>query len=76
MRHLAERVHAGIGAPGSVARHLLAAEAEDRGLEHLLEREPVRLALPADEAAPVILERELVARHGSTVPAATVVPRK
>ena len=75
VRDLAERMHAGIGAPGHVARHPLAAETEDRGLEHLLQREAVQLALPADEAAAVVLERELVARHASTVPAGTARPR-
>ena len=69
MRRLAQRMNAGIGAAGAMHDDRLAAEALDRLFEDLLHREPVRLALPADEAGAVIFERQLVAGHGSTVPA-------
>ncbi len=76
MGDLAERMHAGIGAASDVGDHPLAAEAEDGALEHFLDGEPVALTLPANEAAPVILDHELVARHPSTVPAGTGRPRR
>ena len=52
MRGLAQRMHAGIGAPRAVHGNLLAAEPGDGGFERLLHREAIRLALPADEPVP------------------------
>ena len=72
MCDLAERVHAGIGAPSAMHMHGVAAERRDRGGEHALHRDAVVLHLPADEGAAVIFDGELEARHhASRVPAAT-----
>ena len=49
MCHLAECVDAGIGAPGAEHPHPLTREPLDRGLDRLLDRRTVVLALPADE---------------------------
>jgi len=67
---LAKRVYASIGAAGTMDREMLAAEAVIAVFERFLHREAVRLALPADEPRAVIFDRQLVAGHGSTVPAA------
>ena len=40
----------------------------DRGLEDLLHREPVGLALPTDQPGAVIFDNQLVTGHGSFVP--------
>jgi hypothetical protein len=63
MRHLRERVHAGIGAAGAIDRCALAAEFLDRVFDDLLDRHALALALPADERRAVVLERDLVAGH-------------
>ena len=63
-------MHARIGAAGAVDADLLPAKAGDRGFERFLHRQAVRLALPADQPRAVIFDRQLVAGHGSTVPAA------
>ena len=52
MGDLADGVDAGIGPSGAMHDDALAAEAQDRRLQHLLHGEAVLLALPADEAAP------------------------
>ncbi len=64
MGDLAERVDAGVGAPGAEHRRRLAREVPDRLLDRLLDRGAVLLALPADEGAAVVFEDEPVARHG------------
>src|SRR6185312_14936136 len=76
MRDLRERVHPGIGATGAVHNHALAAEFCDRVFERGLHRYPCGLALPADEAGAVVLDRQLVAGHGSTRPGGTANPRR
>ncbi len=53
-------------APWTVTR--FPAELRDRGFQRLLNREPVRLALPPYQPGSVIFDRQLVAGHGSTVP--------
>ena len=63
MRDLTQRMHAGIGAPGALHVHLLAAERRDRRGERPLHRRTVCLYLPADERSAVILDQEFVARH-------------
>ena len=63
MRHLAERMHARVGAPGAAHGRALAGQPDERLLDRLLDRAPVRLPLPADERAAVILDRQLVAGH-------------
>ena len=63
MRHLAEGVHAGIGAPGAGDRDALAAKFEDRLFQSALHRRAVVLALPADERRSVIFDGEAIARH-------------
>ena len=73
-RDLSERVHAGVGAPGAVHGHRSALDRRQRVLEHPLDRDAVRLALPADVVGAVVLEGELQrAGHGLTcyVPRAT-----
>src|SRR5258708_24342503 len=64
VRHLAERVHAGIGPPRSRRANALAGEGQHGFLECSLHRRAVLLALPADERRAVIFDRELVAGHG------------
>ena len=63
MGDLAERMDAGIGAPGALDRDRLAGEGGDRLLDRLLHRAAVLLALPADIGAAVIFDGQLVARH-------------
>ena len=63
MRDLAERVHAGIGAPGAGDGDALAGEGRDRLGEHALHRGAVVLHLPADKGRAVIFDGELVAGH-------------
>src|SRR3546814_11036655 len=70
------RVNPGVGATRALDQHALAAEAPDRLLQGRLHRGAVGLALPADEVGAVILDGDLVARHGSTVPAGSAKPRK
>ena len=65
MRHLAERMHARVGAPGPADLHALAAERLDRQHQCALHRGRRALHLPANEGSAVIFDRELVARHGS-----------
>src|SRR6516162_7040093 len=76
MRILTERMHTGIGAPGAVDGDPLAAKPTDRSFERLLHRQAVCLPLPAGEPGAVIFDRQLVAGHGSTVPAAIGKPRR
>ncbi len=70
MRHLSKGVDPGIGAAGAMDDNHLAAELRDCGFERLLHRQSLRLTLPADEPGAVVFDRQLVARHGSKVPAA------
>src|SRR4051794_18918544 len=63
MPDLTARVHAGIGAPRGMHDALLAGGALDRGLDRLLHRQPICLALPADEPRAVIFDDDLVAKH-------------
>ena len=63
MRDLAQRMHAGVGAPRAMRGRALSRHGEERALERLLDRKAVLLPLPADERRAVIFERELVARH-------------
>ncbi len=67
MRHLAQRVHAGIGAARAGHRRRLA-EPRQRRLERRLHRRPGRLPLPADERPAMVFERQLEARHGACLP--------
>src|SRR5579864_3649980 len=76
MCRLRQRVDARIGATRTVHCELLAAEALDRGLDDLLHRQAVILALPADEAGAVKFEDQLVAGHGSRVPTGSGKPRR
>ncbi len=56
-------MHAGIGAAGSVHAGALAAKGEERVFQRFLDRDAVRLPLPANERAAVVFESEFVARH-------------
>ena len=56
MGNLGEGMHARIGSAGADDRDGLAAKCPDRGLNGLLHRWAVRLALPADEAATIVFE--------------------
>src|SRR3546814_1405526 len=76
MGDLAEGVDAVIGASGPLHQHRRAAEAVDRLLEGRLHRRAIGLALPADEAGPVVLHDDPVTRHGSTVPTGSAKPRR
>ena len=66
MRHLAQGVNAGIGAPGNEHLGFFATKSRDRFLNHLLNPKTVFLALPADKVAAVIFEGEFVALHHSS----------
>ena len=63
MRDLAQRMHAGVGAPRAVGDRALGGHREQRVLERLLDRKAVLLPLPADEWRAVIFEDEPEARH-------------
>ena len=79
MRDLAQRMHAGIGAPRPARHRVLAGEGLDGLREAALHRGAVLLHLPADEGRAVIFENELVAGHGgqpSAVPARSCTPRR
>ena len=80
MRDLAERMHAGVGAPGTGNNDALAGEGRDRVGEHALHRNAVVLRLPADKRRAVIFDGEFVAWHldchSTRVPGAIGVPRK
>ena len=63
MRDLAQRMHAGVGAPRAMGGRALAGHGEEGALQRLLDRKAVLLPLPADERRAVIFEGELEARH-------------
>ena len=63
MGDLAQRMDAGVGAPGALDHDGFAGEGGDRLLDRLLDGAAVLLPLPADEGAAVIFDGELVARH-------------
>ena len=63
MRHLAERMHAGIGAAGALHVRALAAERLDRRRKHTLYGDSGCLDLPTGKRRAVIFDQELVARH-------------
>jgi len=65
MSDLAERVHAGVGAPGAGDERLFLAEPRDRLLQRLLDRGAVALPLPAGKVGPVVFDRQFVARIAS-----------
>ena len=63
MRHLAARVHAGIGAAGALHQHLFAGQRLDRRRQFALHGHLIGLDLPAAERRAVIFDGQLVARH-------------
>src|ERR1700688_4854045 len=63
MRHLPERMHAGIGAAGAVDANRFAADRLDRVFQRALHGSAIVLDLPAAEGAAVIFDEELVAGH-------------
>ena len=63
MRHLAAGVHAGIGAPGALHRHRLAAEGLERGGEHPLHGQARGLHLPAGKGGAVIFNFKHIPGH-------------
>ncbi len=67
MRDLAQRMHAGVGAPGAMGGRALARHGEKRVLQRLLDRKAILLALPADERRAVIFEGELETRHRRSI---------
>src|SRR4029077_5818456 len=76
--HLSYRVHAGVGAAGTMDAHFLAAETRCVERELALHRGAILLNLPAYERGTVVLDRELVAGHGTysnLVPGRTELPR-
>jgi hypothetical protein len=79
VRHHAERVHAGVGAPGGVHRPVPPGQGRERVLHDALDGPLARrLPLPTGEAAAVELEgqpdapqrRQAVRRRGGTRPKA------
>ncbi len=65
--HLAERMHAGVGAARHRGHHAAAGELLDGVLEPVLHRIAVRLRLPAGEGGAVIVEAEGNAGHGAEI---------
>src|SRR5579872_914261 len=63
MRDLAQRMHAGVGAPRPVDANLFAADRFDGGFQRALHRGAVLLNLPARERRAVIFDDEFVAGH-------------
>ncbi len=63
MRHLRQRMHAGVGAARAMNANLLAADRLDRGFQRALHRGAIVLDLPAAERRAVIFDGELVAGH-------------
>ena len=63
MRHLPQRMHAGIGAPGAMDADLFAADRVNSGFQRALHRGTVVLDLPAAERGAVIFDDEFVAGH-------------
>src|SRR5581483_10107043 len=77
MRHLADGVHAGVGASGALHRDLFAGEGFNRRRQHALHRGRAGLNLPAGKGRAVVFDKELVAGHQhNLVPAGIAVPRK
>src|SRR6185369_1713461 len=62
-RHLPQRVHARVGASGTVHRHGTAFEPCERILEQALHGVAFGLALPANEPRAVVREGELQSAH-------------
>jgi hypothetical protein len=60
---LAERMDAGIGAPGARDRNVTILEFAQRRFEQTLNRGPDRLPLPADVIGPVVGENDCERRH-------------
>ena len=65
VRHLAQRVHARVGAASAAHASRLAREAEHRILERALHGRAIGLALPAEERRAVVFDGDAVAGHGS-----------
>src|SRR5260221_12209043 len=63
MRDLRQRMHAGVGAAGTVNANRLAADRLDRGLQRALHRGAIILDLPAAERRAVIFDGEFIAGH-------------
>src|SRR5882724_6233272 len=63
MRHLPQRMYAGVGAARAVHPHLFAAQGTRRSLQCALHRRGIVLNLPAAKRPAVILDGKLVARH-------------
>jgi hypothetical protein len=76
MCDLRHSMYTGIGAAGAMNRYRFAAKLRRCGFERFLHRQPLRLALPADEPGAVIFDRQFVAGHGSWVPGAIEKPRR
>src|SRR3546814_15200918 len=74
MRAHPQRMHPGIGSPGSVDHRFLLGDRARRVLDRLLDAWPVRLALPAHEGRAVIFDGEREPRH-KWVPAGIGKPR-
>ncbi len=63
MRHLAARVHAGVGAAGALDVGLFPGQRLDGRGKDALHSRPVGLDLPAGEGGAVIFDGQLVAGH-------------
>src|SRR5262249_12247197 len=75
MRHLAQGMHAGIGAARTGDRHPFAGKLLDRIFQRTLHRRSVVLALPAYKRRAVIFQREAEAAHQpSRVPGGKAKP--
>src|SRR4051794_12788485 len=78
MRHLPQRVYAGIRTPGTMDAYDLSGQPLHRLLQALLDGRAVVLPLPADKFAAVILDGQFPPVHdaASTHPTATLKPRR
>ena len=68
MRHLAQGMHAGIGAARARDRHALAGKFLDGVFQRALHRRAIVLALPADKGAAVIFQGQAIAHQEKRVP--------
>src|SRR4051812_15988049 len=78
MRHLPQRVYAGIRTPGTMDAYDLSGQSLHRLLQALLDGRAVVLPLPADKFPAVILDGQFPPVHdaASTLPTATLKPRR
>jgi len=58
VRALRESMHASIGSPGPMNAHGVTANAFESSLEMILDRVPMRLALPSAKSRPIVSDNQ------------------